>query len=211
MRGYDGVIELHSHDKILHVLNSSLQRTLRAKRDPVSRCALTTLQIRPSTCDNDQHPLLITLEQRLRRPVLVACPERTPCRIRDAGARRAKGQVCWPATDTSKLDALISTDYPHGFFTKLSTDTLPRGLDGTAIRLISAKKEGPDFMLDWRLKFCRHWLTISEPRWPTIHRSPILSRMRPPPRVSAPIDCSIARAAAGCHLLRGSATEWRRR
>ena len=50
-----------------------------------------------------------------------------------------------------QLDALISRDYQHGFYTAVDTDTVPRGLSEDVIRLISAKKNEPEFMLAWRL------------------------------------------------------------
>ena len=77
------------------------------------------------------------------------------------------------ATETMKLNELISRDYQHGFVTTLETDTVPLGLNEEVIRLISAKKEEPEFMLEWRLKAYRHWLTMSEPGWSTIHHPPI--------------------------------------
>lgn len=80
-------------------------------------------------------------------------------------------------TETTKLDELISGDYPHGFFTAVATDSLPVGLDEAVIRLISAKKNEPAFMLEWRLQAYRHWLTMSEPEWSTIHHSPSADRL----------------------------------
>ena len=77
------------------------------------------------------------------------------------------------AAKSTQLDALISQDYPHGFSTALETDSLPPGLSESTIRLISARKDEPDFMLDWRLKAYRYWLTMSEPGWSTIHHPPI--------------------------------------
>jgi Fe-S cluster assembly protein SufB len=77
------------------------------------------------------------------------------------------------ASETLKLDELISRDYQHGFVTTLETDTVPLGLDEEVIRLISAKKDEPEFMLEWRLKAYRHWLTMSEPSWSTIHHPSI--------------------------------------
>jgi len=74
---------------------------------------------------------------------------------------------------TSKLDELIRQDYQQGFFTALETDTVPRGLSEDVIRLISAKKNEPEFMLAWRLKAYRHWLTMSEPKWSTVIHPPI--------------------------------------
>lgn len=70
-------------------------------------------------------------------------------------------------TATSSLDTLISSEYQHGFVTDLETDTVPRGLTEDTVRLISARKNEPEFMLEWRLKAFRHWLTMTEPDWST--------------------------------------------
>ncbi|HET6756737.1 MAG TPA: Fe-S cluster assembly protein SufB, partial [Burkholderiales bacterium] len=74
---------------------------------------------------------------------------------------------------TTELDYLISKEYQHGFVTELETDTIPRGLSEDVVRLISTKKNEPEFMLEWRLKAYRHWLTMKEPRWATVHHPPI--------------------------------------
>ncbi|MDG0025644.1 Fe-S cluster assembly protein SufB [Trinickia sp. Y13] len=66
------------------------------------------------------------------------------------------------------LDTLIGSEYRHGFITELETDTVPRGLSEDTIRLISARKNEPAFMLEWRLKAFRHWLTMKEPAWATV-------------------------------------------
>ena len=58
---------------------------------------------------------------------------------------------------------LADREYKYGFSTEVETDAAPRGLSEDVIRLISAKKDEPDWMLDWRLKAYRHWLTMSEP------------------------------------------------
>ncbi|MDN0073459.1 Fe-S cluster assembly protein SufB [Crenobacter sp. SG2303] len=76
-------------------------------------------------------------------------------------------------SSTLKLDELISQDYKHGFYTEVETDSVPRGLSEDVIRQISAKKGEPDFMLEWRLAAYRHWLTMSEPHWATVHHPPI--------------------------------------
>lgn len=76
-------------------------------------------------------------------------------------------------TKSMQLDALISREYQHGFSTILETDSIPQGLNEGVVRLISSKKNEPDFMLEWRLKAFRHWQTISEPSWSTIHHPPI--------------------------------------
>ncbi|HEX6735266.1 MAG TPA: Fe-S cluster assembly protein SufB [Azonexus sp.] len=75
--------------------------------------------------------------------------------------------------ETIKLDDLVSQGYRHGFHTELEADTVPHGLNEAVIRLISAKKNEPQFMLDWRLQAYRHWLTLSEPGWSTVHHPPI--------------------------------------
>ena len=68
---------------------------------------------------------------------------------------------------TSELDELIGAEYQHGFVTDVDADTVPRGLTEDTVRLISARKNEPTFMLEWRLKAFRHWLTMTEPTWST--------------------------------------------
>jgi len=63
------------------------------------------------------------------------------------------------------LDKLLQQDYQHGFVSDIESDTLPCGLSESVIRTISAKKNEPEFLLEWRLKAYRHWLTLSEPHW----------------------------------------------
>ena len=55
-----------------------------------------------------------------------------------------------------ELESLVAGKYRHGFVTDIASDTVPPGLSEDVIRLISAKKGEPAFMLDWRLKSCRH-------------------------------------------------------
>jgi Fe-S cluster assembly protein SufB len=74
---------------------------------------------------------------------------------------------------TRQLDELIGREYRHGFYTTLETDTVPRGLSEDIVRMISARKSEPEFMLEWRLKAYRHWLTMTEPQWANIHHPPI--------------------------------------
>jgi Fe-S cluster assembly protein SufB len=66
------------------------------------------------------------------------------------------------------LQRHLDTDYRWGFVTDIEQDTLPMGLDEDVVRLISAKKGEPAFMLDWRLKAYRHWLTMTEPKWSSV-------------------------------------------
>lgn len=63
------------------------------------------------------------------------------------------------------LDKLLQQDYQHGFVSDIESDTIPCGLSESVIRTISSKKNEPEFLLEWRLKAYRHWLTLSEPHW----------------------------------------------
>jgi Fe-S cluster assembly protein SufB len=73
----------------------------------------------------------------------------------------------------ANLDELISREYRHGFVTAVAADAVGVGLDEDVIRLISAKKGEPRFLLDWRLAAYRHWLTMSEPKWSTVEHPAI--------------------------------------
>src|SRR6266702_3305812 len=77
------------------------------------------------------------------------------------------------SASTNSFDELIGREYQHGFVTELMADALPCGLSEDVIRLISARKNEPAFMLEWRLTAYRHWLTMPEPRWATIQHPPI--------------------------------------
>ncbi|MDD5248341.1 MAG: Fe-S cluster assembly protein SufB [Rhodocyclaceae bacterium] len=77
------------------------------------------------------------------------------------------------ASEALRLEELIDRGYQQGFYTALETDTVARGLDEDVVRLISAKKNEPEFMREWRLKAYRHWLTLAEPRWSSIVHPPI--------------------------------------
>jgi Fe-S cluster assembly protein SufB len=77
------------------------------------------------------------------------------------------------ASETMELEKLLDRGYRQGFYTPVDTDSVPRGLNEDVIRLISAKKNEPDFMREWRLKAYRHWLTMTEPRWATVVHPPI--------------------------------------
>ena len=63
---------------------------------------------------------------------------------------------------------LASQEYQYGFTTDIDTEFIPRGLSEDVIRLISAKKNEPEWMLDWRLQSYRHWLTLDEPSWQNV-------------------------------------------
>ena len=66
------------------------------------------------------------------------------------------------------LQNLIDKPYEHGFVTEIDTDTAPKGLAEDVIRLISRKKNEPEWLLEFRLKAYRHWLTMTEPKWPNV-------------------------------------------
>ena len=74
---------------------------------------------------------------------------------------------------TIEENVLTSRDYKYGFFTEIETDRIPKGLNEDTIRLISKKKNEPEWMLEWRLKAYRHWLTMKEPHWPNFKYGPI--------------------------------------
>ncbi len=67
------------------------------------------------------------------------------------------------------LDNLVSQPYKHGFVTDIESETLAKGLSEDVIRMISAKKNEPEWLLEFRLKAYRHWLTMTEPKWPNVH------------------------------------------
>ncbi len=77
------------------------------------------------------------------------------------------------SSSVSAIERFIQQDYKWGFVTEIDTDTVPKGLNEDIIRLISAKKEEPEFLLEWRLKAYRHWLTMEEPRWANVRYPPI--------------------------------------
>lgn len=77
------------------------------------------------------------------------------------------------STDTRTIEQLTGGDYKYGFVTAIDADTLPRGLSEDIIRQISARKREPDWLLDWRLKGYRAWLTMVEPTWQNVHYEPI--------------------------------------
>ncbi len=77
------------------------------------------------------------------------------------------------ASNKDDLERLLTRDYLAGFVTDIESDTVPPGLNEEVIRLISAMKKEPEFLLEWRLAAYRHWLTMTEPRWASVHYPPI--------------------------------------
>ncbi len=80
-----------------------------------------------------------------------------------------------PATGEEErmLQDLAAQEYKWGFVTDIDADTVPPGLNEDVIRFISAKKEEPEWLLEWRLKAYRHWLTLEEPHWPKVDYDPV--------------------------------------
>ncbi|NES72454.1 MAG: Fe-S cluster assembly protein SufB, partial [Okeania sp. SIO2D1] len=66
---------------------------------------------------------------------------------------------------TAKVTTLVNQPYKYGFVTDIESETIPRGLSEDVVRLISAKKNEPEFMLNFRLKAYRKWLQMKEPVW----------------------------------------------
>ncbi len=71
------------------------------------------------------------------------------------------------------IQELANQEYKYGFVTDIESDAIPRGLNEEVIRTISSRKNEPSFMLDWRLRAYRHWLTMKEPAWHNVHYPPI--------------------------------------
>src|SRR3989442_7873139 len=74
--------------------------------------------------------------------------------------------------DPKPID-MLTRDYPYGFVTEIEEDSVPAGLSEDIIRAISSKKNEPDWMLEWRLRAYRQWLTLKEPTWANVHYGPI--------------------------------------
>jgi Fe-S cluster assembly protein SufB len=74
---------------------------------------------------------------------------------------------------SSPVEALVNKEYKYGFVTDIEADVAPRGLNEDIIRLISAKKSEPEWLLQWRLKAYRGWLKMTEPHWANVTYNPI--------------------------------------
>lgn len=75
--------------------------------------------------------------------------------------------------DQKILDDLAQSDYKWGFVSNIESDNAPKGLNEDIVRFISAKKNEPEWLLEFRLKAFRHWQTMTEPKWPNVHYPPI--------------------------------------
>ncbi len=69
---------------------------------------------------------------------------------------------------SSSIESLVNKEYQYGFVTDVESDRIPVGLTEETVRLISAKKREPQWLLDWRLKAFRRWQTMTEPTWPNV-------------------------------------------
>jgi Fe-S cluster assembly protein SufB len=78
-----------------------------------------------------------------------------------------------PEENEDILDQVTSSEYKYGFVTDIESEDAPMGLSEDTVRYISAKKNEPEWLLEWRLKAYRHWLTMEEPKWPNVHYPPI--------------------------------------
>src|SRR5688572_30607874 len=77
------------------------------------------------------------------------------------------------STSTETIEQLATKEYKYGFVTDIESDTLPPGLDEGVVRAISERKKEPAWLLEWRLKAYRAWLTMREPTWHNVHYDPI--------------------------------------
>src|SRR5438552_978951 len=76
-------------------------------------------------------------------------------------------------TQATEIETLANREYKWGFVTDIEADSAPPGLNEQIIRFISHKKNEPQWILDWRLRAYRHWLTMTEPQWAMVHHPPI--------------------------------------
>ena len=74
---------------------------------------------------------------------------------------------------SSSIETLVNKEYQYGFVTDIESDRIPVGLTEETVRLISAKKREPQWLLDWRLKAFRRWQTMTEPTWPNVRYTKI--------------------------------------
>ena len=74
---------------------------------------------------------------------------------------------------SSTLQDFVSQPYRHGFVTDIESDVAAKGLSEDTVRMISAKKNEPAWLLEFRLKALRHWLTMTDPMWAKLEHPPI--------------------------------------
>ena len=74
---------------------------------------------------------------------------------------------------SSSIEALVNREYAYGFVSDIESDTIPQGLSEDTVRLISERKNEPEWLLEWRLKAFRRWQTMTEPHWSNVRYAPI--------------------------------------
>ena len=81
------------------------------------------------------------------------------------------------STNVNTIQDLANREYKWGFVTEVEEERVPKGLNEDIIRVISAKKNEPEFMLQWRLRAYRHWVSLekaqAEPKWANVKYGPI--------------------------------------
>src|SRR5919106_4584631 len=77
------------------------------------------------------------------------------------------------STSTETIEELATREYKYGFVTEVETETIPKGLNEDVVRMISQKKGEPEWLLEWRLKAYRVWLSMKEPTWQNVKYDPI--------------------------------------
>ena len=70
--------------------------------------------------------------------------------------------------DQKVLNDVTSNEYKWGFVTDIESETVPKGLNEDIVRMISKKKDEPEWMTDWRIKAFRYWKKMTEPKWPNV-------------------------------------------
>ena len=73
------------------------------------------------------------------------------------------------STEPDHIESIVNRRYKHGFVTDIESESLPPGLDEDVVRAISARKNEPEFMLEWRLQAYRQWREMDEPDWAHVH------------------------------------------
>src|SRR6267154_4785282 len=74
---------------------------------------------------------------------------------------------------SSPVETLVNKEFKYGFVTDIESDVAPKGLSEDTVRMISAKKGEPAWLLDWRLRAYRGWLKMTEPHWANVHYAPV--------------------------------------
>ena len=77
--------------------------------------------------------------------------------------------------ETSSVDRFVQQKYKHGFVTDIESETMPPGLNEDVVRWISARKEEPEWLLDWRLEAFKRWQAMAQPDWVEMHRVRLFS------------------------------------